>query len=85
MEVSGQLHTPATLPPGKESLVHTTHALLISALDGDEWSDSRPGSFTMLPTGQKARWEAEPVWKRWRRRIIPTRTGYRPPVVQSVA
>jgi hypothetical protein len=47
------------------------HIILISALDGGEWSVSRPGRFTtwekaQVPTAQKAGWAPEPVWTLWR-------------------
>jgi hypothetical protein len=33
------------------------------ALDGDEWSASRPGrALPPVPIGQKAGWAPEPVW-----------------------
>jgi hypothetical protein len=48
------------------------HALLTSALDGGEWSASRPGGFTPgvrspLSIAWEAEWVLEPVWTLWRR------------------
>jgi hypothetical protein len=46
---------------------------LLSALDGGEWSASRPCHFTPggkeppVRTGQEARWTSEPVWTLLRR------------------
>jgi hypothetical protein len=47
------------------------HAFLTPALDGGEWSASRPGHFIPLDEVPRIRWiEAgwapEPVWTRWR-------------------
>jgi hypothetical protein len=47
----------------------STHSLA-SALDGGEWSASRPGRFTpreepLVPIGQEAGWASESVWTRW--------------------
>jgi hypothetical protein len=35
--------------------------ILTSALDGGEWSASRPGRFTPVPIGQEVGWAPEPV------------------------
>jgi hypothetical protein len=47
----------------------TTHSLT-SALDGGEWSASRPGRFTpgekpLVTIGYEAGWNSEPSWTRW--------------------
>jgi hypothetical protein len=47
----------------------STHSLA-SALDGGEWSASRPGRFIpgkgpLVPTEQEAGWAPEPFWTRW--------------------
>jgi hypothetical protein len=52
---------------------HQLHAFSISALDGGEWSASRPSHFTPgkeppVPNGSEAGWAPEPVWTRWRRK-----------------
>jgi hypothetical protein len=47
---------------------YSSHSLLTSALDGGEWSASRPGRALPpgkgppVPTGQEAGWASEPVW-----------------------
>jgi hypothetical protein len=46
------------------------HAFLNSALDGDEWSTSRPGRFTPRERargtlGQDAGWAPQPFWTQW--------------------
>jgi len=43
------------------------HAFFTSALDGSQWSASRPGRFIpreepLVPSGQEARWATELVW-----------------------
>jgi hypothetical protein len=45
------------------------HAFLTSALNGGEWSGSRPGRFApgenlQVPIGQEDGWATEPVWTR---------------------
>jgi hypothetical protein len=47
---------------------YSSYSLLISVLDGGEWSSSRPGRALPpgkghpVPTGQEAGWAPEPVW-----------------------
>jgi hypothetical protein len=47
---------------------YSSHSYLTSALDGGEWSASRPGRALPpgkgppVPTGQEAGWAPEPVW-----------------------
>jgi hypothetical protein len=53
----------------------STHSLT-SALDGGEWSASRPGHFTpgkepLVPIQWEAGWAPEPFWTRWWRKKIP--------------
>jgi hypothetical protein len=51
---------------------------LTSAVDGDEWSASRPVYFTsekepQVSTGKETGWAPpEPVWTRWRREKFPS-------------
>jgi hypothetical protein len=50
-----------------------THIFLTSAVDGGEWSASRPARFTpgkepSVPTRWEAGWTPEPVWRTWRRK-----------------
>jgi len=67
------------------------HAFLTSALNRGQWSDSRPGRFTLRerapePTEQEAGWTPETVCMQWQRTnplIVPARN--RTPVVQNVA
>jgi hypothetical protein len=67
------------------------HAFLTSALDGCEWSASRPGRFTPgkelpIPIRWEAGWTPEDVWTRWQReKKNPFTAGNRTPVVQPVA
>jgi len=48
---------------------------LTSALDGGEWSASRPGRFTPRERAADTHWigwvAPEPVWTRWRRGKFP--------------
>jgi hypothetical protein len=41
-----------------------SQAFLNSALDGGEWTASRPGRF-----GKEAGWAPEAVWTRWQKKI----------------
>jgi hypothetical protein len=43
------------------------HAFLTSALDGCEWSASRPGRFTPGTHRIGAEWTSDSVWTRWRK------------------
>jgi hypothetical protein len=62
--------------------------LIPSALDGGDWSASRPGRFTRgeiapVPTGQEAGWAPEPVWTLSRRENLAS-AGNRTWVFQHV-
>jgi hypothetical protein len=69
---------------------YSSYSFLTSALDGSEWSASRPGR--ALPPGkgppvpivQEAGWASEPVWTQRLegKSLVPA--GNRTPVVQSV-
>jgi hypothetical protein len=59
----------------------STHPLT-SALDGDEWSTSRPSLFTpgkepLVPIGEEAGWAPEPFWTRLWREKFPAPAGNR--------
>jgi hypothetical protein len=64
--------------------------LLTSALDGGEWSPSRPGHFTSeetvppVPIGQEAGWAPEPVWTLWSREKSFDSAGYQTSAVRPV-
>jgi hypothetical protein len=70
--------------------VHVSYSFLTSALDGGEWSESRPGR--ALPPGkeppvsivQEAGWASEPVWTQRLEEKSSAFVGDRTPVVQSV-
>jgi hypothetical protein len=61
-----------------------------SALDGGEWSASRPGRALppgkepLVPIGQGAGWAPEPVWTQRLEEKSSASVGDRTPVVQSV-
>jgi hypothetical protein len=69
---------------------YSAYSFLTSALDGGEWSESRPGR--ALPTGkgpalrvvQEAGWAPEPVWTQRLEEKLFTPAGDRTPLVQSV-
>jgi hypothetical protein len=69
---------------------YSSYSYLISALDGDEWSASRPGR--ALPPGkeppvpivQEVGWAPEPVWTQRLEEKCSTYVGDRTPVVKSV-
>jgi hypothetical protein len=50
---------------------YSSYSFMTSALDGGEWSASRPGSALppgkgpLVPTVQEAGWAPEPVWTKW--------------------
>jgi hypothetical protein len=68
------------------------HAFLTSALNGSEWSASRPatlhpGKEPLVPIGQETGWAPEPVWTRWwiEKFPAPVGSGLEPPIIQPVA
>jgi hypothetical protein len=66
------------------------YPFLTSALDGGEWSASRPGRALPpgegppVPIGQEAGWASEPVWTQRLEEKSSASVGDRTPVVQSV-
>jgi hypothetical protein len=63
---------------------------LTSAVDGGEWSASRPGRFTpgeiaAGPIRFEAEWAPESVWTQWRKEECLDSAGNRTPAVQPVA
>jgi hypothetical protein len=69
---------------------YSSYSFLTLALDGVEWSASRPGHALppgkgpLVPTGQEAGWASEPVWTQRLEEKSSAYVGYRSPVVQSV-
>jgi hypothetical protein len=69
---------------------HSSYSYLTSALDGGEWSASRPGRALppgkehLVPIGQEAGWAPEPVWTQKLEEKSSASVGDRTPVVQSV-
>jgi hypothetical protein len=69
---------------------YSSYSYLTSALDGSEWSASRPGH--ALPPGkgppvpivQEAGWAPEPVWTQGLEEKSSALVGDRNPVVQPV-
>jgi hypothetical protein len=69
---------------------YSSYSFLTSALDGGEWSASRPGR--ALPPGkeppvpivQEAGWDPEPVWTQRLEEKSSASVDGRTPVVQSV-
>jgi hypothetical protein len=64
-----------------EWMYSSTHSLT-SALDGGEWSASRPGRFTPRERAPGTHWIegwvcSEPFWQRWRREKFPALAGNR--------
>jgi hypothetical protein len=72
--------------------MYSSYSFTTSALDGREWSASRPGRALppgkgpLVPIGQEAGWAPEPVWTQVRREISCLCRGLNldSPVVQSV-
>jgi hypothetical protein len=75
--------------PGGERR-YSSYPFLTSALDGSEWSASRPdralppGKEPPVPVGQEASFAPEPVWTQRLEEKSPASVGNRTPVVQSV-
>jgi hypothetical protein len=69
---------------------YSSYSYLTSALDGGEWSASRPGRALPpgkeppVPIGQEAGWAAEAVWTQRLEEKSSAPVGDRTPVVQSV-
>jgi hypothetical protein len=64
---------------------YSSYSFLTSALDGGEWSASRPGrSLPPVSIGQEAGWAPEPVWTQRLEEKSSASVGDRTPVVQSV-
>jgi len=72
IKVKERSSCPCTCNKGIKGEWRHLHTFLTSALDGDEWSGSRPGHFiprerVPLLIEQEAGWAPEPVWMFWRR------------------
>jgi hypothetical protein len=69
---------------------YNSYSYLTSALDGGEWSASRPGRALSqgkelpVPIGQEAGWAPEPVWTQRLDEKSSASVGDQTPVVQSV-
>jgi hypothetical protein len=64
---------------------YSSYSFLTSALDGGEWSASRPGrALPPVPIGREAGWAPEPVWTQRLEEKSFACVGDRTPVVQSV-
>jgi hypothetical protein len=64
---------------------YSPYSYLTSALDGGEWSASRPGrALPPVPIGQEAGWAPEPVWTQRLEGKPSASVGDRTSVVQSV-
>jgi hypothetical protein len=69
---------------------YSSYQFLTSALDGSEWSASRPGrplppgKVPPVPIVQEAGWAPEPVWTQRLEGKSSASVGVRTPVVQSV-
>jgi hypothetical protein len=67
-----------------------SYSYLTSALDGGEWSASRPGRASPpgkgppVPIGQETGWAPEPVWTQGLEEKSSAPVGDRTPIVQSV-
>jgi hypothetical protein len=64
---------------------YSSYSYSTSALDGSEWSASRPGrALPPVPTVQEAGWAPEPVWTQRLEEKSSASVGDRTPVIQSV-
>jgi hypothetical protein len=65
---------------------YSSYSYLTSALDGGEWSVSRPGRALPLsvPIGQEAGLAPEPVWTQGLEENSSAPAGHRTPIVQPV-
>jgi hypothetical protein len=70
--------------------MYSSYSYLTSALDGGEWSSSRPGRALPpdkeppVPIVQETGWAPEPVWTQRLEENSSASVGDRTPVVQSV-
>jgi hypothetical protein len=75
---------------GRGGMRYSSYSYLTSALDGDEWSASRPGRVlppgkeSPVPIGQEAGWAPQPVWAQRLEEKSSVPVGDRTPVVQYV-
>jgi hypothetical protein len=64
--------------------MYSSYSFLTSALDGGEWSASRPGrALPTVPIVQEAEWAPEPVWTQGLEEKSSASVGDRTPVIQS--
>jgi hypothetical protein len=69
---------------------YSSYSFLTSALDGDEWSASRPGRALppgkgpSVPIGQEAGWAPEPVWTQRLEEKLFAPAGDRTPIARSL-
>jgi hypothetical protein len=69
---------------------YSSYSFLTSALEGGEWSASRPGPALPpgkeppVPTAQEAGWAPEPVWTQRLEEKSSASVGDRTPAVQTV-
>jgi hypothetical protein len=69
---------------------YSSYSFLTSALDGGEWSASRPGCAlplekgSLVPTVQETGWAPEPVWTQRVEEKSSASVGVQTPVVQSI-
>jgi hypothetical protein len=81
-------YTPRRRLGGEEVRRYSSYSFSTSALDGGEWSASRPGEKAPVPTVQEAGWAPEPVWThRLEEKLFRLYRGsnLNHPVVQPVA
>jgi hypothetical protein len=70
--------------------MYSSYSFTTSAVDGGEWSASRPGRVLPpgkgppVPIGQEPGWASEPVWTQRLEEKFFAPAGDRTPVVQSV-
>jgi hypothetical protein len=68
---------------------YSSYSFSTSALDGDEWSASRPGRALppgkgpLVPIGQEAGWAPEPVWTQRLQEKSFAPAGNRTPIARS--
>jgi hypothetical protein len=91
VSVISVLSCPATSHGGTwRERRYSSYSYLNSALDGSEWSASRPGralspgKVPPVPIGQEAGWAPEPVWTQRLEEKSSAPVGDRTPIVQPV-